>query len=116
LLGRVDVDRIARVALTHVVKNAKGRWKDLREMVVPSAGTRLSRDLIAIGRMGRPIDLFQSDAEPASALLATEAARATRRLTRAGLLRTERIVGGDHTFSRSGTRTDLIARVIRAIG
>jgi alpha-beta hydrolase superfamily lysophospholipase len=111
LLGRVDEIRLFRIALAHVAKTAKGRWEDLREMVMPSAGTRLSRDLIAVGRLGRPIHLFQSDGEPAGAILATEAARASRRLTRAGLLHSQRIAGGDHTLSQSAPRDQLVARI-----
>jgi alpha/beta superfamily hydrolase len=111
LLGEVDIPRLVRIAGAHAVKIAKGRWKDLHEMMAPSAGTQLSRDLIAIGRLGRPIQLYQSDGEPGAAILATEAARASRRLTRAGLLKIERIVGGDHTFSQSDPRDRLVARI-----
>lgn len=115
LRGDVDVARLARVALAHVAKLARGRWDDLREMLSPACGTRLSQDIRAIGARGRRMHVILSEREPAAAILETEAARAVRRARRAGLFTLEHIPGGDHTFSRSGPREVLVRRVVEKL-
>ena len=111
LRGQVDMARLLGVAFTHVAKVARGRWDDLKERVAPSSGTRLSRDLRAIAGMGRRIDFYVSDGEPAPTILATEAKRAVRGATRAGLMTLRKIPGGDHTFSQGAPRDELIRRI-----
>jgi alpha-beta hydrolase superfamily lysophospholipase len=113
LLGEVDVPRLARTAAAHVARMARGRWDDLRELLDPSRGTRLSRDLREIQARGRPMDVFVAEGEPAGAMLQTEAKRAVRRARRAGVLSIENILGADHTFSRYAARSDLVARIHR---
>lgn len=111
LEGEVDVMRLARVSAAHVAKTARGRWIDLKEMLVPSAGTRLSQDLRGIAGLGRRLDLYVSDGEPAGAILATEAKRAVNRARRAGLMSIATVNGGDHTFSQGAPRDELIRRI-----
>ena len=116
LRGEADLGRLARVALAHAAKVVRGRWDDLREIVVPSSGTPLSRDIRKITARGRRMHVILSDGEPAAALLDTEAKRAVGRAKKAGLFHLERIVGGDHTFSREGPRIALIARIVEILG
>ena len=116
LRGEVDMLRLARVAWAHVAKTARGRWDDLRERVHPGSGTILSRNLRTLAARQRPLHLFQADGEPAETILATEAGAASRRMTREKLLTVERIRGGDHTFSRSGPRQQLVSRVVALLG
>ena len=113
LLGDVDAQRLARTAAAHLAKVARGRWNDLRELLDPSRGTRLSKDLRAIQDRGRPMDVFVAEGEPAGAMLMTEAKRAVRRAKRAGVLSIENVLGADHTFSRHAARSDLVARIHR---
>jgi Serine aminopeptidase, S33 len=115
LRGQVDLARLARVAAAHVAKTVRGRWDDLREMVVPGAGTRLSRHVGEIAAQGRRMNVYVSDGEPAAAILMTEAKRAVRRATRSGALTIESVAGGDHTFSQSAPRADLVGRIRRAL-
>lgn len=116
LRGEADLGRLARVAAAHVMKVARGRWDDLREMAIPSTGTRLSQDIRRIASRGRRMHVILSDGEPAAALLDTEAKRAVRRATRAGIFSLERIPGGDHTFSRSRPRDELVRKVRALLG
>jgi alpha-beta hydrolase superfamily lysophospholipase len=114
LRGKVDMGRLARVVTAHVAKTARGRWRDVKEILVPSSGTRLSRDLRAI-LTRRPVTLYMADGEPAGPILQTEAKRTVNRAIRAGKLRIEKIPGADHTFSQAGPREELIRRVRTAL-
>jgi alpha-beta hydrolase superfamily lysophospholipase len=116
LRGEVDMKRLARVGWAHVAKTVRGRWDDFRETISPASGTKLSRDLRALGELHRPFHLIQSDGEPAETILATEAKLASRRLTRAKLLTIQHVRGADHTFSRSARRDALISRVVQLLG
>ncbi|HEX5128460.1 MAG TPA: hypothetical protein VFV90_01880, partial [Usitatibacter sp.] len=116
LRGEVDMKRLARVGWAHVAKTLRGRWDDLRETISPASGTKLSRNLRALGELHRPLHLIQSDGEPAETILATEAKLASRRLTRAKLLTIQHVRGADHTFSRSAHRDALISRVVQLLG
>ena len=111
LKGEVDLMRLARVTAAHVAKTAKGRWVDLKEMLVPSAGTQLSQDLREIAGLGRRLDFYVSDGEPANAILATEAKGAVNKARRAGLMSIATVDGGDHTFSQGAPRDELIRRI-----
>ncbi len=111
LTGEVDVMRLARVSAAHLARTVQGRWVDLKEMLVQSSGTRLSQDLREIAGLGRRLDFYVSDGEPASAILATEAKRAVNKARRAGLISIETVTGGDHTFSQGGPRDELIRRI-----
>jgi alpha-beta hydrolase superfamily lysophospholipase len=115
LLGQVQLGRLAKVAGAHAMKVARGRWQDLKEVVRPGSGTRLSHDIRALAELDRKTRIYVSDGEPAGAVLATEAKRSVRKATRAGLLTFERIPGGDHTFSQSAHRDELVARVRAAL-
>jgi len=115
LRGEADLGRLARVALAHAAKLARGRWEDLKEMLVPSLGTRLSQDVRAICARGRRMHVILSDGEPAAAILDTEAKRAVGRAKRRGLFTLDRIPGGDHTFSRSAARDALVARIVELL-
>ena len=114
LRGDVDVGRAFRVAGAHIAKNLKGRWRDVKEMLALSSGSRLSRDLKGILARHR-VTLYVSEGEPAAAILQTEAKRTVNRAIRARKLRMEKINGGDHTFSQSGPRDELIRRVRTAL-
>ncbi len=111
LTGEVDLMRLARVTAAHIAKTAKGRWVDLKERLVPSAGTRLSQDLREIAGLGRRLDFYVSDGEPASAILMTEAKGAVNKARRAGLMSITTVDGGDHTFSQGAPRDELIRRI-----
>lgn len=116
LRGEADLKRLARVAAAHVAKVARGRWDDLREMVFPGAGTRLSQDIRRIASRGRRMHVILSDGEPAAASLAIEAKRTVANARSAGLFTLKRVPGGDHTFSRSGPRAALIREIVEALG
>jgi hypothetical protein len=115
LLGQVQLGRLAKVATAHLVKMATGRWHDLKDIVRPGSGTRLSHDVRALATLRRKTFIYVSDGEPAGAVLATEAKRSVSRATRAGLLAVERVAGGDHTFSQSAPRDDLVGRIRAAL-
>ena len=112
LRGEADLGRLARVALAHATKVARGRWDDLRELLVPSSGSQLSQDVRRIASRGRRMHVILSDGEPAAALLDTEAKLAVKRAKRSGLFSLDRIPGGDHTFSRSAPRDALVRLVL----
>jgi acetyl esterase/lipase len=115
LRGEADLGRLARVAAAHVSKVARGRWDDLREVLVPSSGTRLSQDIRRIAARGRRMHVILSDGEPAAAILETQAARAVRRAKRAGLFTLDRVPGGDHTFSRYAPREALVRLIVEKL-
>ena len=114
LRGEVDLVRLARVLGAHVAKLAGGRWRDLKEALVPSSGTQLSRDLRTLLARHR-MTIYVSDGEPAGTILETEAKRTMKRGMRAGKLRIEKVPGGDHTFSQSAPREELIRKVRTAM-
>ena len=114
LRGEIGLSRVkdaARTMAAHSAKKARALFAEAAEIVMPSAGTRLSKDLRTIFGRGRSLWLYESDAEPAGAVAMTEARRTYRRGLREGRLVHERIAGGDHTFSQSGPRADVIRRL-----
>lgn len=115
LTGQVQFGRLAKTGAEHLAKIVRGRWHDIKDMIWPGSGTRLSHDVRALAALGRKTRIYVSDGEPAGALLATEAKRSVNRATRAGLLSVERIPGGDHTFSQSAPRDELVARIRAAL-
>jgi pimeloyl-ACP methyl ester carboxylesterase len=115
LTGQVQLGRLAKVAGAHLMKVVRGQWHDLKDIVRPGSGTRLSHDVRALATLGRRTLIYVSDGEPAGAVLATEAKRSVKRATRAGLLTVERIPGGDHTFSQLAPRDVLVGRIRAAL-
>ena len=111
LRGEVDLRRIARIAGTHAARKARAAAAELHEVMNPSGGTRLSRDLRALLALGRRVWMYEGDGEPAGTVLKTEARRPLAEARRRGVMTMEHIPGGDHTFSRSAARDDLISRI-----
>ena len=60
---------------------------------------------------GRTVWLYESDGEPAGAVAMTEARRTYQRARSEGRLAHEHIAGGDHTFSQSAARDEVIRRL-----
>jgi hypothetical protein len=118
LSGEIDPRRvlgIARVALAQAGRKARAYGAELRELLMPAAGTRLSRDLKAILALDRRVSMYEADGEPAGAVLMTEARRTLARARRSGAMTLENVPGGDHTFSQSGPRHDLVRRILDAL-
>lgn len=114
LRGEIDFARVknkARTLAIHMGKKARAMAAEMREIVVPSAGTPLSRDLRTIFGHGRTVWLYESDGEPAGAVAQVEARRTYRRAIKEGRLVHERIAGGDHTFTQSAARAEVIRRL-----
>jgi hypothetical protein len=114
LRGEVDFSRVTGMAGTlagQAARKAKFLLRETAERIVPSAGSRLSKDLRAIFAHGRTVWLYEADGEPAGAVAMTEARRTYHRARREGRLAHERIAGGDHTFSQSAPRAEFIRRL-----
>ena len=114
LRGEIDTRRVVeklRTLTAHAGRKAKALATEACEMVAPSAGTRLSKDLRAIFDRGCSVWLYESDGEPAGAVALTEARRTYRRGVREGKLVHERFPGGDHTFSQSVPRDAIVRRL-----
>jgi alpha-beta hydrolase superfamily lysophospholipase len=118
LSGEIDPRRLAgmaRIALSQVRRKLQAYGAELREILIPSAGTPLSRDLKAILALDRKVSMYEADGEPAGAVLMTEARRTLARARRSGAMTLENVPGGDHTFSQSGPRDDLVRRIVDAL-
>ena len=118
LRGEIGLGRVkdaARTMAAHAARKARALLSEAAEIVVPSAGTRLSQDLRSIFARGRTLWLYESDGEPAGAVAMTEARRTCKRALREGRLVHQRIAGGDHTFSQSAARAEVIRRLRHAL-
>lgn len=114
LRGEIDTRRVVaklRTLATHAGKKVRALATEACEIVAPAAGTPLSKDLRAIFERNCTLWLYESDGEPAGAVAATEARRAYRRGLREGKLVHERFPGGDHTFSQSAPRAEMVRRL-----
>ena len=114
LRGEIDTRRVVeklRTLAAHAGRKARALATEACEIVAPSAGMRLSKDLRAIFDRGCSLWLFESDGEPAGAVAMTEARRTYRRGLRDGKLVHERFPGGDHTFSQSVPRDAVVRRL-----
>jgi len=114
LRGEVDFSRVTGMAKTvaaQAARKARFLLRDAAERIVPSAGSRLSKDLRSIFAHGRTVWLYESDGEPAGAVAQTEARRTYQRARSEGRLAHEHIAGGDHTFSQSAARDEVIRRL-----
>jgi hypothetical protein len=114
LRGDIDFKRVGKMAsilAAQAGRKAKALASELREIVSPASGTRLSRDLRAVFAQGRRLSMYESDGEPAGAVLLTEARRTYARANRSGFMTLENVRGGDHTFSQSAARSEIIRRI-----
>ena len=114
LRGEIDTRRVVeklRTLMAHAGRKARALGTEACEIVVPSAGSRLSKDLRAIFDRGCSVWLYESDGEPAGAVAMTEARRTYRRGLRDGKLVHERFPGGDHTFTQSVPRDAIVRRL-----
>ena len=114
LRGEVKMKRLAEVLAGHAVGLVKPYWDALHETLFPrSGGTRLSRDLRKLAGMKRRVTLFLGDRDQGLKILNAEARRALRNGLESGWIVIHSIPGGDHTFSRSRPRSDLVRSVVQ---
>jgi hypothetical protein len=102
--GKVKVGHVAQLARTQVMQ----KLQSLR----PSQGdTELARDLRRILEQQRSLTLFVARQDPGYELLVAGAGKLVKKAERMGKLSATFIDGADHTFSSSGPRGELIARI-----
>jgi alpha/beta superfamily hydrolase len=113
LRGDVNMRRLLAAALHLPTALGKTYYGALREILVPSKATRLARDLRTLFDGKRKVTVLLAEGEPGGEMIMTEARHTVARALRSGDMALETIRDGDHTFTLSRTREDLIARVAK---
>ncbi|HYC36419.1 MAG TPA: alpha/beta fold hydrolase [Usitatibacter sp.] len=111
LRGEVNVRRLLEVAARHPPTLARSYGNAFLEAVVPSRAPKLARDLRRLSVLGRRMTLFVAEGDPGREILVSGARYTVARALRRGELRIETIAGGDHTFSQSGPRRELVEKL-----
>jgi alpha/beta superfamily hydrolase len=111
LRGDVNVRRLLDVALQYPKTVGRSYMGALCETLVPSMAPPLARDLRRLFESRRKVTVLVSEGDPGGELLMRDAKWTATRGLRRGDLSLETIVGGDHTFTQSRPRRDLIERV-----
>ena len=111
LRGGVNMPRLADTVFGLVKAKVKSHGDALREMLMPQAGPRLSRDLRRLFAMKRPVSLFIAEGDPGREILMAGAQRTAARALKTGEIRLETIPGADHTFSQLRPRRELVSRL-----
>jgi hypothetical protein len=111
LRGDVNLRRLLEVALQHPRTLARSYYDALRETVAPTKAPRLSQDLRKLFAMKRQVTFVIAEGDPGRDILMAGAKRTASKGLRSGQIRLEMIPGGDHTFSQSKPRQELIDRL-----
>jgi alpha/beta superfamily hydrolase len=113
LRGGVKMRRLVHVMWSTAIGKVKSYWDALHEIAFPATGgTPLSRDLRKLGRLDRRVTFFIGERDQGLKILNAEARRAMRHGIKSGKIVVHSIPGGDHTFSRSKARGDLVRAVV----
>jgi alpha-beta hydrolase superfamily lysophospholipase len=112
LRGSVDVGRAVETAWRYVRAKVKAIAESVFELIWPEHGPRLSQDLRHLFDHGRKVTLFVSENDPGRDIVLTQARFTGRAALETGELAFEVIPGGDHTFSRSVPRAELVRRIL----
>lgn len=111
LKGDVNFRRLIEVALSHPKTLAKSYYDALLETVAPQKAPRLSRDLRRLFEQNRTVTVLVSEGDPGGDIIMSEAKLTAKRALARGQMRLETIAGGDHTFTQSRPRRQLVERV-----
>ncbi|SHM40004.1 alpha/beta fold hydrolase [Rhizobacter sp. OV335] len=112
LRGQVNLVYLAGVVLSHLRKQVASRVSAITELLFPSRGPLLSRQLRQLFAAKRHVTLIVSSGDPGWDMLQDGARQTARRAIKNGDLALEFIDEADHTFSREAARR----RVVAAIG
>lgn len=113
LRGDVNVGRLVEVVASQAKAIVRSYWQSLCELLIPSAGPRLSRDLRKLLDSGRQVAFFISEGDPGRDILMAGARRTATRALRDGRIHLETIPEADHTFSQWKPRCDVVCRITR---
>ena len=111
LRGDVNLRRLLDVAMSQPALLARSCYGVLCEHIAPSKAPRLARDFRKLFDRKRQVTVLMGDGEPARDLIMTEAKWTVSQGMKRGDFRLETIPGGDHTFTQSRTRRELVQRV-----
>ena len=111
LRGDVNFRRLLEVALSHPRTLARSYFDAACEALAPSRAPRLSQDLRRLFEMKRRVTMLVAEGDPGRDILMAGAKLTARRALRRGQMSLEMIPGGDHTFSQSIPRAELLRRL-----
>ena len=111
LRGDVNFRRLIEVALSHPKTLARSYYDALLETVAPHKAPRLSRDLRRLFEQNRTVTVLVSEGDPGGDIIMSQAKLTAKRALARGQMRMETIAGGDHTFTQSKPRSQLVERV-----
>jgi len=111
LRGDVNLRRLLDVAMSQPALLARSCYGVLCEHIAPSRAPRLARDFRKLFERKRQVTVLMGDGEPARDLIMTDAKWTVSQGMKRGDFRLETIAGGDHTFTQSRTRRELVQRV-----
>ena len=111
LRGEVNFRRLLEVALSHPRTLARSYFDAACEALAPARAPRLSQDLRRLLARERRVTMLVAEGDPGRDILMAGAKLTARRALRGGRMRLETIPGGDHTFSQSIPRAELLRRL-----
>jgi len=115
LRGQVNLVYLAGVVLSHLRKQVASRVSAINELLFPSRGPLLSRQLRQLFAAKQKVSLFVSSGDPGWDMLQDGARQTARRALKSGELALEFIADADHTFSRDDARRRVIAAITRRL-
>jgi alpha-beta hydrolase superfamily lysophospholipase len=113
LRGQVNLVYLGGVVLSHLRKQVMSRVSALNELLFPSRGPLLSRQLRQLFAAKQKVALFVSSNDPGWDMLQDGARQTARRALKTGDLALQFIDEADHTFSREAARRRLVAAIGR---
>jgi pimeloyl-ACP methyl ester carboxylesterase len=111
LRGDVNFRRLLEVAIGQPKAMARSYYGALCETLAPGRAPRLARDLRRLFELNRTVTVLLAEGDPGGDIIMGEARRTAKRGLRSGQMRLETIAGGDHTFTQSRPRRELVERV-----
>lgn len=110
--GDVNFRRLLEVLAGQLRTCACAYYDAARELLVPGAGPRLSRDLKRLFAMRRRLTLFIAEGDPGLDVLRANARLTATRALRDGRIGLQMIADADHTFSQWRPRREVIGRLV----
>jgi alpha-beta hydrolase superfamily lysophospholipase len=111
LRGDVNMKRLLEVGIAHPRAVARSYYDTFCEALLPRKAPRLSQDLRRLLEMNREVTFLISEGDAGRDILMADARRTASKALKSGRMRLETIPGGDHTFSQSKPRKDMIDRL-----